>query len=80
MPEEKHTILSGVQSVTFLYYDGSQWDPTWDTTQQTNLPLAIKVQIQMAGVGTGPLAAARPLELVVPMDILLTTNPVTALQ
>ena len=48
MPEEKHAILSGVQSLTFLYYDGTQWDPTWDTTQQTNLPLAIKVQIQMA--------------------------------
>ena len=47
-PEEKQTILSGVQSLTFLYYDGTQWDTDWDTTQQTNLPLAIKVQIQMA--------------------------------
>jgi prepilin-type N-terminal cleavage/methylation domain-containing protein len=80
MPEEKHTILSGVQSLTFLYYDGTQWDPVWDTTQQTNLPLAIKVQIQMAARSTGGLAFSPPLELVVPVDTLLNTNPITALQ
>jgi type II secretion system protein J len=77
-PDEKHAILSGVQSLTFLYYDGTQWDPNWDTTQQTNLPQAIKVQIQMA-VAPG-YAAAAPLELVVPVDVLLNTNPVVALQ
>jgi type II secretion system protein J len=79
MPEEKQTLLSGVQSLTFLYYDGSQWDAAWDTTQQTNLPQAIKVQILLAAV-PGALAATAPLELVVPIDTLITTNPVTALQ
>jgi len=78
-PEEKHTILSGVQTLTFLYYDGTQWDPSWDTTQQTNLPLAIKVQIQMA-MRTGGALTPQPLEVVVPMDILLNTNPITAIQ
>jgi prepilin-type N-terminal cleavage/methylation domain-containing protein len=80
MPEEKHTLLSGVQNLTFLYYDGTQWDAVWDTTQQTNLPLAIKVQIQMAARNTGGVALNPPLELVVPLDILLNTNPITALQ
>jgi prepilin-type N-terminal cleavage/methylation domain-containing protein len=80
MPEEKHAILSGVQSLTFLYYDGTQWDSTWDTTQQTNLPLAIKVKIQMAVRNIGALSMNPPLELVVPVDVLLNTNPVTALQ
>jgi prepilin-type N-terminal cleavage/methylation domain-containing protein len=80
MPEEKHAILSGVQSLTFLYYDGTQWDPTWDTTQQTNLPLAIKVQILMAGRNVGGVASSPPLEVVVPLDTLLTTNPVTSTQ
>src|SRR5208283_4067237 len=70
MPEEKHTLLSGVQSLTFLYYDGTQWDQAWDTTQQSNLPVAIKVQIQMVARNTGALALNPPLELVVPMDIL----------
>jgi hypothetical protein len=72
-PDEKHAILSGVQSLTFLYYDGTQWDQNWDTTQQTNLPLAIKVQITMASVPGAP-AQTQPLELVVPVDVLLSTN------
>jgi hypothetical protein len=79
-PDEQHAILSGVQSLKFLFYDGTQWDQNWDTTQQTNLPLAIKVQVQMAAV-RGVLAAQNPpLELVVPVDVYLTTNTITALQ
>jgi prepilin-type N-terminal cleavage/methylation domain-containing protein len=77
MPEEQHAILSGVQSLTFLYYDGTQWAPTWDTTQQTNLPLGIKVQIQMAARNTGGALLPPPLELVVPVDTLLITNNLT---
>jgi hypothetical protein len=77
-PDEKRAILSGVQSLTFLYYDGTQWDADWDTTQETNLPEAIKVQIKMAAVpGAGtPLQ----LDLVVPVDVLLNTNPISAIQ
>jgi len=78
-PDEQHTILAGVQSLMFLYYDGTQWDQTWDTTQQTNLPLAIKVQITMAPA-PGARAPTQPLELVVPVDVLLSTNPITSLQ
>ena len=78
-PEEKQVLLSGVQNVTFLYYDGSQWDSAWDTTQQTNLPLAIKVQILMANNQRGP-NRRQPLELVVPMDIMVTTNQTMGLQ
>ena len=78
-PDEKHALLSGVQNLTFLYYDGTTWQPQWDTTQQTNLPTAIKVQIQMAAQ-PGQTPRTAPLELVIPMDILLTTNPITGLQ
>ena len=48
MPEEKQTLLSGVKSLTFLYYDGTQWDHVWDTTQQTNLPYAISHSVEIA--------------------------------
>jgi hypothetical protein len=78
-PDEKHTLLSGVQSLTFTYYDGTQWDQVWDTTQQTNLPQAIKVQILMAAV-PGATARNQPLELIVPVDVLLSTNPISGLQ
>jgi prepilin-type N-terminal cleavage/methylation domain-containing protein len=78
-PDEQHAILSGVQSLMFLYYDGTQWDLNWDTTQQTNLPLAIKVQIHMASARGAP-AQTQPLELVVPVDVLLNTNTITPIQ
>lgn len=79
-PDEKQVILSGVQSLIFTYYDGSQWQTAWDTTQQTNLPLAIKVQIQMAPQRNRTFAQNQPLELVVPMDIMVSTNLTTGLQ
>jgi len=79
--DEQHTILSGVQSLNFLYYDGMQWDQNWDTTQQTNLPYAIKVQIHMAPLpGASSMAQNQVLELVVPVDVMLSTNQITALQ
>jgi general secretion pathway protein J len=78
-PDERHAILSGVQNLTFLYYDGTQWESGWDTTQQTNLPLAIKVQIQMAAQ-PGVAVRRAPLELVIPVDVLLSTNPISGLQ
>lgn len=77
-PDEEHALLSGVQNLTFLYYDGTTWETSWDTTQQTNLPQAIKVQIQMA-TQPGMVAQAAPLELVVPVDVLLNTNPISSL-
>jgi type II secretion system protein J len=80
LPEEKRVLLSGVQSLTFFYYDGTQWQTVWDTTQQTNLPVAIKVQIQMAAQNNRLMAQNQPLELVVPMDIMVTTNTTSALQ
>jgi type II secretion system protein J len=68
-------MLSGVASVKFSCYDGAQWNDTWDTTSvtslNTNLPLAVKVDIQMAGN-----ANAQPVEIVVPIDAVSRTNMV----
>lgn len=68
-------MLSGVANIKFSCYDGTQWQDTWDTTSlsstDTNLPLAVKVDIQMAGN-----AAAQPVEIVVPIDATSRTNMV----
>lgn len=68
-------MLSGVTSVEFSCYDGAQWNDTWDTTSMsslnTNLPLAVRVDIQMAGN-----ANAQPVEIVVPIDSVARTNMV----
>ena len=68
-------MLSGVASVKFSCFDGSQWQDTWDTTGatsvSTNLPVAVRVDIQMSGNGS---ATAELIEIVVPIDSQSRTN------
>ena len=68
-------MLHGVADLKFSCYDGAQWDDAWDTTDPaavyTNLPVAVRVDIQMAG-----RADAQPIELVVPIDSQSRTNAV----
>ncbi|MGO8836019.1 MAG: type II secretion system protein GspJ [Limisphaerales bacterium] len=71
---EDQTLLSGVASLRFSCFDGSQWLDTWDTTDtstsDTNLPVAVRVQIQMAGNNKNAL----PIEILVPIDSQSRTN------
>jgi type II secretion system protein J len=68
-------MLSGVASIKFSCYDGVQWQETWDTTGMTsvntNLPLAVRVDIQMSGNNN-----AAPVEILVPIDSQSRTNMV----
>jgi type II secretion system protein J len=77
-PDQKQVILSGVQTVSFTFYDGLQWDQQWDSTQQTNLPCAIKMDIRMVPQPNtrGP---GLQYELVIPIDVQVTTNSTTPL-
>ena len=77
---EDQFLLSGVEAITFQYYDGNGWKDTWDSTVEdtttglTNtLPLAIKVQLQLYNENhtSGMLA---PVEMVVPIPVLARTN------
>ena len=74
---EDQLMLSGVQDIKFTCFDGAQWQDTWDTTgvtsTYTNLPLAVRVDIQMAGNGA---ANAQPIVMVVPIDAQTRTNAV----
>jgi len=74
---EDQLMLSGVQNIKFTCFDGAQWQDTWDTTGltsvNTNLPLAVRVDIQMAGSSA---ANAQPIEMVVPIDAQARTNMV----
>ena len=68
-------MLNGVASVKFSCYDGAQWNDTWDTTDpsaiNTNLPVAVRVDILMAG-----RSDLQPIEIVVPIDSQTRTNAV----
>jgi general secretion pathway protein J len=74
-------LMSGVESLTFLYYDGTQWIDSWDSTQPdtttgltNNLPKAIKVQIQLASEESNIRRKPTPVELVVPIVVQARTN------
>ncbi len=72
---EEQLMLTGVESVKISCFDGSQWIDAWDTSDvtsvNTNLPLAVRVQIQMAGGN-----ANEPIQLTVPIDSVSRTNRV----
>ncbi|HEX7570466.1 MAG TPA: type II secretion system protein GspJ, partial [Verrucomicrobiae bacterium] len=71
-------LLNGVESVKFSGYDGAQWVEAWDTTDPTsaytNLPLAVRVEIKLAGGDKNN----EPIRLVVPIDSVARTNAVIA--
>lgn len=73
---EDQLMLTGVDSVKFTCYDGSQWQTAWDTSDSTalntNLPLAVRVEIQLAGQNN----AGDPIQMVVPIDSVSRTNMV----
>lgn len=69
-------LMSGVSSLAFSFYDGTAWTTTWDSTTTTNLPTAIKVQIELASLEVGQ-AAESPLEFVVPVVVQIRTNKIT---
>ncbi len=68
-------LLSNVDSLDFFYWDGTQWRDTWDTSAgDTNLPLAVRVRLQMA---VDPAAGGRPpepLRMVVLLEAQSSTN------
>jgi type II secretion system protein J len=70
-------MLHGVSDIKFACFDGAQWQDNWDTTSttsvNTNLPLAVRVEIQMSAKGN---ATAAPIALVVPIDVQSRTNMV----
>jgi len=74
---EDQWMMGNVADLTISCYDGTQWQNAWDTTDptssNTNLPLAVRVDIQLAGNNDGNQRSA-PLELLVPIDSMSRTN------
>jgi type II secretion system protein J len=72
---EDQLMIGGVESVEFSCFDGSQWSDTWDTTEltsaTTNLPVAVRVRIQLAGDSK---KNAPPIEILVPIDSQSRSN------
>lgn len=81
---EQEPLMSGVQTLTFLYHDGSQWRDSWDSTIENTttgvsngLPAAVKVQLLLAtenSSGSRGRSREVPIELVVPLVMQQRTN------
>lgn len=71
---EQQLLLGGVSAIQFSCYDGSQWSERWDTSDasslSTNLPVAVRVRIELVG----RQSAVLPVELLVPIDTRSRTN------
>jgi hypothetical protein len=72
--------MSGVEAITFQYYDGNAWKDTWDSAVEdtltgltNNLPRAIKLQLQLHHENRAAGIPA-PIEMVVPVPVLARTN------
>ena len=67
-------LLTDVSDVLFFFFDGTDWQESWDSTadETMKLPRAIKVQLQMASEDRA--SQQPPIELVVPLTVEASTN------
>ena len=71
--DDEQYLAGGIESLSFSYYDGNNWLDTWGDTTQTNLPVAVRVNVQMAvAEQSGP--RPDPIQLMVPMMVQSHTN------
>ena len=70
-------LMGGVDTLHITCFDGNQWQEVWDTTDpttaNTNLPLAVKIEIQLSGANNGNGKPA-PVQFLVPIDSQSRTN------
>ena len=68
-------LMGNVQTLEFDCFDGSQWRTTWDTSSsETNLPVAVRIRIQLAAKQGETTANQQPLEMLVPLISQTRTN------
>jgi type II secretion system protein J len=61
-------LMGKVQTLEFDCYDGTQWQPTWDTSGgDTNLPVAVRVRIHLVPQPGEAAGKVQPLEMIVPL-------------
>jgi general secretion pathway protein J len=71
-------LIGNVQSLEVAAFDGNEWRDSWDSSLgDTNLPVAVRVRIQLAGDNPSDGRKREPIEMVVPLGIQSRTNTVT---
>ena len=68
-------LAGNIESLEFAYFDGTQWQDTWDTsTGLTGLPTAVRVRVQPASSEGPTLRNVQPLEMIVVLGYAGVTN------
>jgi prepilin-type N-terminal cleavage/methylation domain-containing protein len=71
----QETLLSGVTSAEVLFYDGTDWTDTWDSTATSTLPSAIKFSVALAPREANPTVVNQaPVDLIVPVLVSTRTS------
>lgn len=71
---EDQVLLENVEDLTFEFYDGTQWQTTWDSANGTNgLPTGIRAALTLVNPRTG-VPDAVPIEIFVPILTQGTTT------
>jgi type II secretion system protein J len=70
--DDEQNLASGIESLTFSYFDGNNWIDSWDDSTETNLPMAVRVNVQMAADQNA--ARPDPIQLLVPLMVQTHTN------
>jgi general secretion pathway protein J len=74
-------LMSGVNQLTFQFYDGTSWQDDWDstgassstTTTSTN-PLPTGVRVQLTLINKAGVIDRNPIEMVIPVTVNGQTN------
>ena len=78
---EEQWLMSGLEQLTFEYYDGQDWVEYWDSTiSETPTPTAIRVVLEFAKPQDETKPTRDPVELVIPIAVQqrIDTNTVTS--
>jgi type II secretion system protein J len=71
--EDDQYLASGVETLNFSYFDGANWLDTWDDTTETNLPQAVRVNLQLVAANLNE-TKPDPIQLLVPLMVQVHTN------
>ena len=78
-PPEIQWLMGNVQTLQFDCYDGTQWQTTWDTsTGNTNLPVAVRIRIQLVAKQGEAARNQQPIEAMVMLVTQSRTNQTAA--
>ncbi len=70
-------LASNIESLEFAYFDGTQWQDTWDTSVGgVGLPTAVRVRVQPASSEGPTLRSMQPLEMIVVLSYAGVTNQI----